>query len=232
MDNLKYLATIAVCIVILALLAVFMPDTVLGILGEVESITKNGFDIKIAMEDLDINLNYDFEMPNFKIDFDDAAKPIFDISVVVIIVAILAVVLSCFFAPIGIITTGFFSYVAIRVAIEIMEVYKSLVANGNTTWQAASTCYLALFIALWLSLSASTVGMQGAIFGSSKGITKILLSLVTSIIGGALYAAVGAGLAVVVLGLGWAGGALLFAIIGCVLAILSSVGSTILAQQQ
>lgn len=231
MDKIKPVAVIAVCAVILVLLAIFIPDVVFGVLGKVESITRNGLDIKISMEDLDLNFNYDFEMPNFKIDFDDTAKPIFDISIIIIVIAVLAVVLSCFFAPLGIITTGFFSYVAVRVAIEIMGVYKSLVANGSTTWQAASACYLALFIALWLAMSASTMGLQGSIFGNSSGFTKVLLALVTSVIGGALYAAAGAGLAIVVMGFGWAGGAVLFAIVGCVVALLSSIGSTVLAQQ-
>lgn len=225
------IAVIAVCLVALVVLAIFMPDTVFGVLTKFESIAQSVNGTTVAMEDMLLNLSSDFEMPSFKLDLDeigetiDKIKPTLDISIIIIVAAVIAVIISCFFPPFSIITTGFFIYSAITVTSQTMGVYKELVASGSTNWQAAGACYLALFIALWFMFSASSVGLQGFVFKSSNFFTRLLLSLACALVGGAIFAAALAGLAVVVMGLGWAGGAMLFTIIASIWTALSAIGS-------
>ena len=222
-----YIAIIAVCLCFLVSICLFAPDAVNSVLDRFSEITSSASEtqlVNISVGDVNLNLNNAIELPtfNFNIDVDEAAMPQFDVSIFIIIGAIIAMIISCYLPIVSLLTTLAFSGVGLYIAMQAIDVYNGMVASGRTTWDAAGSCFLVMFAVMGAIVFNGLLGIEGTILQKSANdkANGTALAFIYSLLFSAIISAALAGLCVLILGFGWFGG--IYVSLG--LAFLYSVG--------
>lgn len=226
----KYIAIIAVCLCFLVAIFLFFPDAVSTVLNKFSEITSSASEIQlvnVSVGDVNFNLNGDIALPsfNFDIDVDEAAMPQFDVSIFIIILAVIAMIVSCHIPVVSLLTTLAFSGVGLYIAIQTVEVYNNMVASGRTTWDAAGSCFLVMFAVMGAIVFNGLLGIEGTVLqkAANDKANGAALAFIYSLLFAAIISAALAGLCVLILGFGWFGG--IYVSLG--LAFLYSVGREI-----
>ena len=231
-SSMKYLfiAIIALCVCFLVGVFLFAPDAVNTVLDKFSEITSSASEtqlVNISIGDFNINLNGAIELPtfNFNIDVDEAAIPQFDVSIFIIIAAIIAMIISCSLPVVSLLTTLAFSGVGLYIAIQAVDVYNSMVASGRTTWNAAGSCFLVMFAVLGAIIFNGLLGIEGTVLQKHVGdaANGSALAFIFSLLFAAIGAAFLGGICIVILGLGWFGGIYVVLAIAFLYAMLSEI---------
>ena len=208
-----FIAIIALCVCFLVGVFLFAPDAVNTVLDKFSEITSSASEtqlVNISIGDFNINLNGAIELPtfNFNIDVDEAAIPQFDVSIFIIIAAVIAMIISCSLPVVSLLTTLAFSGVGLYIAIQAVEVYNNMVASGRTTWNAAGSCFLVMFAIMGAIVFNGLLGIEGTILQitANDKANGTALAVIWSLIFAVIISFVLAGLGWFILGCGWFGG--------------------------
>ena len=219
---------LAVIIAFFAFCATF-PQHVPTLANMVSDLSHAQF-VNINAGNLTVNINNSFELPSLElpqIDFDPNAivMPTFSVSILLILGAALLIILSSISPVISVITTAIFCVVEFKVAMQTIDVYKAMVAQGSTTWQAAGACFGTVFLILLIVAANGLLGFCGniskAVFDNFLG--AVICSLITAVIGGGLLSVAVAGITTLILGFGWAGIIILMFILVALFSILFDI---------
>lgn len=222
----------SVIIVILALVLalaavfVFLPDAaqfVDGLFARLENVKL----IEVSNNNLDFSLKADISLPKFDISLDMTGAPSFDISIWIIVVAVVAIILSTFIPVVSLITTLAFSGVGIYVSVQIIDVYKALRSSGVSTWQAANSCFWPMFFVVAAIIINGLLGIEGTVMQivTFKKENAAALGFLFSLILGAIIAFIVVGIAYLLLGFGWAGAIILMLVISIICAIYGEISN-------
>lgn len=179
--------------------------------------------IEISNNNLDFSLKADISLPKFDISLDTAGVPSFDISILIIIAAVIAIIISPLNEIISLITTLAFSGVGIYVSSQIIDVYKALRSSDVGTWQAANSCFWPIFFVFLVIISNGLLGIYGTYLKqrTSKIKNAAAAGILFSVIIGAIMAFIVAGITYLLLGFGWAGAIILSLVISIIVAVFA-----------
>ena len=203
------LVLLVIVIVSFSFLCIFFPQ--IPIIDElIASLSEIDFNTNIG--DVALNINFHGGFPSFEIsqiEYGNNAIVMrtFSISIFVIIFLLVMLFLSSRFSFASFITTIFCCIMEWNLAWQTMDFYKALVAQGNTTWQAAKACFWTTLIMFLIIIAWGALGWSKYIREESDNFWGgFALSLFMAISCGFLAGAIIAGLSHVFLGCGWAGG--------------------------
>lgn len=210
----------------LAALFVFVPDAaqfVDGLFARLENVKL----IEVSNNNLNFSLKADISLPKFDISLDTTGAPSFDISILIIIAAVIAIIISPLNEIISLITTVAFSIVGAYVSSQIIDVYKALRSSGVGTWQAANSCFWPMFFVFLVIISNGLLGIYGTYLKQliSKTTNAAAAGILFSVIIGAIMAFIVAGITYLLLGFGWAGAIILSLVISIIFAIFAELAN-------
>ena len=211
-------------IVLLCAITFFVP----GMKDIVFGLIENGKDFQpvyINIGDINVNLDIGFELPKFEFDVASFEMPTITFNVVFILVALALIILSSFSPIISFISTILFGGVALHFSIQAVTVYKNMVANGSTNWQAACASFGVLFCVYLVVLANGLFGLSGTVFkyATSNAFTNWVLSFFFALLFAAAGALVVSLICLGVLALGWAGGVYLGFAVAAVIALFGEL---------
>ena len=214
-------------IIILCAIVIFVPS----MKEMVFSLIENGKDfqpIQINVGDINVNLASGFELPEFEFDVASFEMPTLTLNAFFIFAAFALVILSSFSPVISIISTIIFSAVALRFSIQTVSVYNNMVANGASTWEAARSCFGVLFCVYLVVLANGLFGLSGSAFKDafSNAFANCIASIIFAMIFATIGALIVAGICLLLLGLGWAGGIYLGFVVAVLLAAFGELCNT------
>ncbi|MBP3402051.1 MAG: hypothetical protein J6K85_03220 [Clostridia bacterium] len=226
MKKTSILILVLLLVLVLVGVYVFVPDAaqfIDGLLSRLENIKL----IEISNNNLDFSLNANISLPKFDISLDTIGAPNFDISIWIIILAVVAIFASTFSAIVSLATTLAFSGVGIYVSLQIIDVYKGLLSNGVDTWQAANSCFWPMFFVVFAIISNGLLGIEGTVMQivTFKKENAAALGFLFALIFGAIIAFIVAGIAYFLLGCGWAGAIILILVISIIYAISREISN-------
>ena len=190
-----------------------------GVQETIQSVMENGENFQPVYVNVgDINIKWDIklELPEFRFDMQEVSAPTFNSNLpfisLVVLVAIILIALSHFHPFVSLFTTLLFGSLGMYFSIQTVEVYKNMLANGSTSWNAANSCFGFLFFLFLVVLANSLLGFSYTI--TKLRFNNSFSSYICGTLIAAAFAAVGSlvasGLCWVILGLGWAGGVYIF----------------------
>ena len=212
-----------IVILILTVLVIFVPgakDTIFVMFTNSENFQP----IHVDLGDFDIKWDIKFELPSLQIDAE--STPILNISVpfliATIVIALFSIILSYWFSWTTLILTVLFGVVGLYFSFQATNVYEILISNGNTSWDAACSCFGILFC---LYLVVMTVGLLNLISTILIGwlddaVPRYIFGTLIALIVSALGSLIVSGLCLLTLGFGWSGGIFLFLAIAFVIAMV------------
>ena len=123
-----------------------------GVQETIQSVMENGENFQpIYVNVGDINVKWDvkFDLPEFQFNSQEFSAPALDLSlpfiILVVVVAVIIIVLSHIYPNTGFFATCLFGGLGAYFSVQTVEVYKNMLANGITSWDAANTCFGFLF---------------------------------------------------------------------------------------
>ena len=211
-------------VLVLAVALIFSPDAadravagVTEVLSAMPSFESDFSLINLNTDSLKFDLDFSFKLPEFNLSLEDATVPEFNLSFWMLLLIIPAMFLSAKFMLINTVTTIGITVFAWTFSFQIADTYNAMISAGSTSWQAAGSSFLAMFLVFSLLVYTSSLYLNSAFWGNDLSIGYIVfIPIVLSTIIGAIAA----GLSWLSMGLGWGGGLYLILVLSSMLVLL------------